>query len=144
MLTIRKSQFSIPLLAMTAVVLAPAPAYASTAGDISPSQVLNTAPLYADTQSYHSCNVVNVTTSAVQISVEIIESSGTVLASSGSTPLNLAAGTSYELDVAPSYTGFARCRFTSNNPPGAIRANMTIFHSLGGGVFQTYATSEAR
>jgi hypothetical protein len=146
MLTIRKSQFSIPLLAMAAVVLAPAAAHASTAGDISPSQVLNTSPLWTDILSSYSCNVVNVTTSAVQIFVEIIESSGSVLASSEST-INLAAGTSYELNFTAGYTGFARCRFTSNNPPGTIRANLTILYAyaLGGGVFyQTYATSEAR
>ena len=144
MLTIRKSQLSIPLLAMTAVVLVPAAAHAATAGDISIPQVLNTSPLWADSGSYHACNVVNVSTGSVNISIELIESGGTVLATSGSTPISLAAGTSTELSVAPNYVGFARCRFTLNQAPGIIRANLTVFHALGSGTYQTYATSEAR
>jgi hypothetical protein len=144
MLTIRKSQLSIPLLAMTAVVLAPAAARAATAGDISIPQVLNTSPLWADSQSYQSCNVVNVSTGSVNISIELIESSGAVLATSGSTPISLAAGTSIEISAGASYVGFARCRFTFNQAPGIIRANLTVFHPLSGGVYQTYATSEAR
>jgi hypothetical protein len=142
MLTIRKSQLLIPLLAMTAVVSAPAATHASTAGDISTLQVLNTSPLWADAQSYHACNVVNVTTAAIGITVEMIESNGAVLASSAT--FSLAAGNSYELAVAPSYIGFARCRVSFYNAVGTIRANLTIFHPLGGGVYQTYATSEAR
>jgi hypothetical protein len=145
MLTIRKSQLSIPLLAMTAVVLAPVAAHAATAGDISIYKVLNTSPLWADAQSYHSCNVVNVSTSGVGIYIEIIESSGTVLVTTGTTAITLAAGTSYEISSpAGAYTGFARCRFTLLNAPETLRANMTVFHALTGGVYQTYATSEAR
>ncbi len=144
MLTIRKSQLSIPLLAMTAVVLLPAAAHAATAGDISIPQVLNTSPLWADTHSYHACNVVNVSTGPVNISIELIESSGSVLATSGSTPISLPAGTSTEISAGASYVGFARCRFTFNQAPGIIRANLTIFFPLANGSYQTYATSEAR
>lgn len=139
-----RRQFLVPLLAMTAFVLAPAVANAATAGDISVAQVLNTSPLWADTQSYHACNAVNVTTSSVSISIEVINSSGAVLATTGAA-VSLAPGTSIELENSTTYTGFARCRFTlKSDAPGTIRANLTIFHSLGSGVFQTYATSEAR
>jgi hypothetical protein len=136
-----KSRLAALLLAMTALTLAPAAGHAATAGDISVTQTLNTSPLWADAQSYWACNVVNVTTSPITVTTELISASGSVIATSGAT--SIPAGTSTELDQSPG-TGFARCRFALNNPADAIRANMTIFHSLGGGLFQTYATSEAR
>jgi hypothetical protein len=141
MFSTRKILLLVPLSTIAALGLMPAIGNAATAGDISVSQVLNTSPLWADAQSYHACNVVNVSTSPVAISVEIIESNGGALTSSGA--ITLAAGTSYELAVGPGYVGFARCRLTLNLP-GAIRANLTVFHSLGSGTYETYATSEAR
>jgi hypothetical protein len=135
-----KNQLSVPLLAMTGLVLAPAAAHAQVAGDISVAQVLNTSPLWADAQSYHACNVVNVTTSPVAVSIELITSAGAVLISAAPT---IAAGNSTEVSKFGGYSGFARCRVTLNDAPGTIRANLTVFHSLGGG-YQTYATSEAR
>jgi hypothetical protein len=139
----RKNPLSVPLLAMTALVLAPAAAHASTAGDISIAQVLNTSPLYADNASYHACNVVNVSASSLNISIELIGSGGTVIASSGTNPVAVGAGTSVELSNGAAYTGFARCRFTTNFP-SSIRANLTVFHPFTDGSYQTYATSEAR
>jgi hypothetical protein len=68
----RKDPLSAPLLAMSALVLAPAAAHASTAGDISPTQVLNTSPLWADSASYHACNVVNISTASILISIELL------------------------------------------------------------------------
>jgi hypothetical protein len=145
MLRARKNQFLVPMLAMTAFVLVPAAAHAVTAGDISITSVLNTSPLWADSQSYHACNVVNVSTSAVTVAIELISASGGVISASS---LAVPAGTSAEVDDASgsgsSTPGFARCRFTLTNAEKTIRANMTIFHSLGAGTFQTYATSEAR
>ena len=147
MVRVKRSEFLAPILAMTALVLAPAAGQAATAGDISISQVLNTSPLWADGLSYHACNVVNVTTSTVKVAIELIGQTGAVLAGS-STLVAIAPGTSSEVDDASgsgtTNVGFARCRFTLDDAPGTIRANMAIFHSLGGGNFQTYATSEAR
>lgn len=147
MLGAKKTQLSFPLLVMSAIALTPAAGHAATAGDISQSQVLNTSPLWADGLSYHACNVVNITTGAVNVAIELIGAGGTVLAGS-TTPVTITAGTSTEIsDASGSGTtniGFARCRFTTNSAPGTIRANETIFHSLGGGNYQTYATSEAR
>ena len=146
MLRTRKNQWSVSLSAMTSFLLAPAVAHAVTAGDVSIWQVLNTSPLWADSQSYHACNVVNVTSSTVNVAIELISSNGSVIAGS-SASVAIAAGTSTEiLDASGSGTsspGFARCRFIVSGAPGDIRANMTIFHSTGSG-FQTYATSEAR
>lgn len=143
-----KSQLSIRTLAMTALVLAPAAAYAATAGDISISQVLNTSPLWADAASYHACNAVNVTTATVKVAVELIGATGNVITGS-STLVAIPAGTSTEISdfntsTGTTNVGFARCRFTLDDAPGTIRGNMTIFHPLSGGNFQIYATSEAR
>ena len=143
MLRGRRNPSSVVFLAMSSLVLTPAAAHAATAGDVSTEQVLNTSPLWADGQSYHACNVVNVTTSSVNVLMELISSSGSVLATT-TTAVAVPAGTSSELENTSAYTGFARCRFTINSAPGNIRANLTIFHSLGSSVFQTYATSEAR
>ena len=146
LLTIKKCLVSIPLLAMTAAVLAPVAAHAVTVGDVSVLTVINSSPLWADTQSYHACNVVNVSTSPVGILVQLIDQNGAVLGTSGTSAFLLAAGTSYELisGAANTYVGFARCRVTHYQGPDTIRANLTVFHSLGGAVYQTYATSEAR
>lgn len=131
----------IALAAMTAVVLAPVAANASTAGDISAPQVFNTSPLWADSASYHACNIVNVTTSNLTVLIELITASGSVLNTSGNVTID--AGTSYEL-IGGSYTGFARCRFTTSYGSGSFRANLTIFNPLSSGNYQTYAISEAR
>jgi hypothetical protein len=146
MFIIARNQLLIPLLAVTsiAIAIAPAAARASTPGDISPAQVLNTSPLWADTKSYHACNVVNVSTSSQSISLEIIESDGAVLATSGSTPITVLSGSSTEISAGASYVGFARCRVTTYNGTGTIRANLTVFHANTDGTYQTYAVSEAR
>ena len=137
-------QFSAALFAMTAVALAPAAAYAATAGDAPAAQTLNTSPLWEDSASYIACNVVNVTTSTINVQVELISSSGSVLLGN-STPISLVAGTSTEVaNLSNTFVGFARCRFITNNSPDGIRANATVFHFLGSGTYQTYATSEAR
>jgi hypothetical protein len=144
MFIIARNQLLIPLLAVTATAIAPAAARASTPGDISPAQVLNTSPLWADTKSYHACNVVNVSTSSQSISLEIIESDGSVLASSGSSPITVPSGSSTEISAGAAYVGFARCRVTTYYGPGTIRANLTVFHPNADGTYQTYAVSEAR
>jgi hypothetical protein len=146
MLAIKRRLLSIPLLALTAAVLAPTAAHALTAGDSSALLVLNTSSLWADTQSYHACNVTNISTSNINLSVQMIDQTGAVLATSGAAAITVAAGTNYELinATANTYTGFARCRVSLYTGSENIRANMTVFHSLGGAVYQTYATSEAR
>jgi hypothetical protein len=141
---ISRYQLLVPLLAVTAIAMAPAAARASTPGDISPAQVLNTSPLWADTKSYHACNVVNISTSSQGISLEIIGSDGTVLATSGSSPITVSSGTSIEISAGASYVGFARCRVTTYYGSGTIRANLTVFHANTDGTYQTYAVSEAR
>jgi hypothetical protein len=85
---------------------------------------------------------VNVTTSNVNVAIELISDVGSVLVGS-STPTPLAAGTSVEIRDNTG-SGFARCRFTLNSSANDIRGNMTIVHQIGVGVYQTYATSEAR
>jgi hypothetical protein len=139
-----RNQLLAALLMLIAVAMAPTASRASTPGDINPAQVLNTSPLWADANSYHACNVVNVSTSAQSISIEIIESGGSVLATSGSTPIAVPAGTSTEISAGTAYVGFARCRVTMYNGTGTIRANLTVFHSNTDGSYQTYAVSEAR
>jgi hypothetical protein len=67
-----------------------------------------------------------------------------VLASSGSTPITVLSGSSTEISAGASYVGFARCRVTTYNGPGTIRANLTVFHPNADGTYQTYAVSEAR
>jgi hypothetical protein len=145
MLRARKNRFLVPLLAMAALVLAPAAGGAATEGDNPITQTLNTSPLWADAESFHACNVVNITVSTVNVTLGLINASGGVIASN---TFNLAGSTSQEISDASgagtTFVGFARCRFTLNNDTGTIRANMTIFHPLGGGKLQTYATSEAR
>jgi hypothetical protein len=141
---VSRNQLLAPLLAVIGIAIGPAAARASTPGDISPAQVLNTSPLWADTKSYHACNVVNVSTSSELISIEIIESDGAVLATSGSSPITVLSGSSTEISAGASYVGFARCRVTTYSGPGTIRANLTVFHANTDGTYQTYAVSEAR
>jgi len=140
MFRIGKSLVTLSLLGVITIALAPTAGKASTAGDISYLNVLNTSPLWADSASYHACNVVNVSTSTVSVSIELIEAGGGVINSV--TNAAIAAGTSYEL-LEASGNGFARCRFTLQDNPAVIRANLTIFRPVSG-TFQTYATSEAR
>jgi hypothetical protein len=136
----KKNLLSAWLLAIAAVVLSPAAADAATAGDISAAQVLNTSPVWGDSQSYHTCNVVNVSTATISVAVELIDQTGAVLLSN---TLSLTAG-SWGQTVSPgTYTGFARCRFTFNYAAANIRANLTTFH-MTNGTFLTYALSEAR
>jgi hypothetical protein len=135
----------IALAAMTVLALAPVAVNASTAGDISAPQVFNTSPLWADTASYHACNIVNVTTSTLTVLIELISASGSVVATSGTAAVTVNAGTSYELNgVGAGYQGFARCRFTTSYGAASFRANITVFNPLPSGAFQTYAISEAR
>jgi hypothetical protein len=143
MLKVKTSQLSAGLFAMGAVMLGTATAQAATPGDSPIAQILNTSPLWADAATYHACMVVNVTGANINVAIELISASGTVIKGS-STPVLISAGTIYEL-AESSGTGFARCRFTLNNSADSIRANLTIFHYLGtGSNYQTYATSEAR
>ena len=139
----KKTQLSAHLLAIAAIVLSPAAANAATAGDISPVQVLNTSPVYGDGQSFHTCNVVNVSTATISVVVELINSNGGVLISK---TLSVSAGNSLELtNNGVGYVGFARCRFTLNYSATTIRANVATFHSPDSGTtYQTYALSEAR
>ena len=138
--------FSIPLIAIAALGLARAAGNAATAGDISVAQVLNTSPLYADSGSYHQCNVVNVTTATITVSIELISGSGTVVNAENSTsvPAGSMAAIGDDSASGSSSPGFGRCRFSTNYGPGVIRANETIFAILPSGNIQTYAVSEAR
>ena len=137
----QKNRLSAPLLAMTAaLVLAPAAGHAATAGDISALSVLNTSPLWADSASYWACNVVNVSTSTFTVTIDLIGSDGSVVTSGA---VSLAGGTSTEL-TGSTTGGFARCRFSLDLAPTTIRANLTVFHEISSGVYQTYAISEAR
>jgi hypothetical protein len=81
MLHSKKNQLSVRLLAIAAIMLSPAAANAATAGDISAAQVLNTSPVYADSASFHTCNVANVSTATISVAVELINSNGGVLIS---------------------------------------------------------------
>jgi hypothetical protein len=143
MLNVTKSQLSAGLFAMTALVLGTATAQAATAGDSPIAQILNTSPVWADTASYHACNVVNVTTTAINVSIALINSAGVVIIQT-SAPESVAAGASFEFSNGGGYTGFARCRFTLNFSADSIRANITAFHTLSSSTYQTYAISEAR
>jgi len=138
----KNDQFSVPLLATIAFSLSPAVAYAATAGDVGANTILNTSALWADSQSYHACLVANISTGNVNVQIELISGSGAVLETTGTTAITVSAGTVYELSESAG-AGFARCRFTLGEPQ-SIRANLTVFHPLSGGFYQTYATSEAR
>jgi hypothetical protein len=143
----RRIDFLGPLLAIATLGLTPVAGNAATAGDISAAQVLNTSPMWADGGSYHSCNVVNVTTATIVVSIELLSVIGEVDASSSG--VSLRPGQDVQLNdagagSASQFPGFARCRFTLNYGPGSIRANQTIFALLPSGALQTYAISEAR
>jgi subtilase family serine protease len=115
------------------------------AGTVSKVEALNTSPLWADSgQSYHACDVVNVSDSPASVIVDLINSNGAVLVTTGASPINLAVGNSVEIaNFSATYSGFARCRFSAANAPGAIRANLSIFH-WNGTYWDTLASSEAR
>lgn len=116
------------------------------AGNISNMQVLNTSPLWADSgQSYHACNVVNVLDFPVPIMINLINSSGGVLATSGASPTNLAVGSSLEIaNFAANYTGFARCSFALGNASrNPVRANLSVFHWTGS-YYDTIVADDAR
>ena len=116
------------------------------AGNISNMEALNTAPLWADSgQDYHACNVVNVSDSPVPIMINLINSTGGVLVTSGASPINLAVGSSLEIaNFAANYTGFARCSFAIGNASGnPVRANLTVFHWTGS-YYDTIAADDAR
>jgi len=130
-------------LAMAALALAPAVGRAATA------TVLNSSPLWADSQSYHACTVVNVSASTVNVTIELVGANGKVIATTPTAFVALTAGAITEVENANPYIGLARCRFTVfANPavavPPSVRANLTVFHSISAEVFQTYAVSEAR
>ena len=116
------------------------------AGNVSKMQVLNTSPLWADSgQSYHACNVVNVSESPVAIIINLINSSGGVLATSGASPTVLAVGSSLEIaNFAANYSGFARCSFAIGNASvNPVRANLSLFHWTGT-YYDTLANDDAR
>lgn len=116
------------------------------AGNVSKMQVLNTSPLWADSgQGYHACNIVNVSDSPVAIMINLINSSGGVLVTSGASPINLAAGSSLEIaNFAATYSGFARCSFAVGNASeNPVRANLSIFHWTGA-YYDTIAKDDAR
>jgi hypothetical protein len=135
MLRSGRNKLSVSLLAMTALVL---PASAHAAG------VLYTSPLWADSgSSYHACNVANIFTQAVTLKVQMFNSSGVVIATSGATDITITAGHTYELSQG-TYTGFAYCQFSLPSETGiVVRANLSVFHSTGT-FFETLALSEAR
>jgi hypothetical protein len=141
---VSRNHFLVPLATIMTTAIALPAAQAATSGDISHTQVMNSSPLWADTKSYHACTVANVTTSAESVSIEIIESDGAVLATSGSTDITVAAGGSVEIAAGATYTGFARCRVTTYEGANTLRANLTVFHSNGDGTYVTYAVSEVR
>jgi hypothetical protein len=145
MIVMKKSQLLLSLLATAALLLAPSLVPASTAGDVSVLQVLNTSPLWADSSSYHACTVANVSTATVEVYVELINNAGVAIGTSGTTATAIAAGSIYELQPSVAYSGFARCRITTNAPQAVIRANLAVFYQLPStSSFQTFAISEAR
>jgi hypothetical protein len=104
--SIRK-ELSVSLLAISAFAL-PAIGHAVE---------LNTSPIYAEnSQSYHACNVTNISNSTVTLGIQIVNSSGIVIKSLNTT---LNAGTSTELATAGNYSGFAYCRFNLGSEPKA-------------------------
>ena len=135
MLKSTTKQLSVSIFSLAALVL-PGVAQATT--------ILDTSPLFANNgQSYHACNVANVSSSPVALKVDMLDSSGVVIATSGAANITLAAGHSTEISHSSTYSGFARCRFTFSVPPGDIRANLSVFHWTGA-FYYTLAMSEAR
>lgn len=127
-------------LLVGALLMTPAGAQAA-AGDEGIFKILNTSPLYSDaSKEYPGCVAVNITTSPVNGKIDLLDSAGNVLKTSGET--TIAAANIVEVDIF-TYTGFSRCRFTINGGSDALRANATIFFYTGT-YYQTYAISEAR
>lgn len=142
MLRTRKNKLAASLFAMTALGLGSG-AMNAVAGD-SVTQVLNTSPIYSDSgQSYPACNASNVAPFGLGIKIEMLDSVGNVLATTGATYITIAASGTYELSYS-GYTGFSRCRFTlAAMPPTTIRANGTVFH-FNATYYESLAISEAR
>jgi hypothetical protein len=91
---------------------------------------LTTSPAWSDSgQSYHACNAVNVSLVPQTVTIDLINSSGTVV--STATP-TLAVGTSAEVALGSGgdFGGFASCRFTTAKN-FTIRGNMTVFRWTG-------------
>jgi len=127
-----------------AVSIAPTAA-ATVAVDQAPTpfNIIDSSPLWADSgQTYHACNVVNVTAGNVSLKVEILDATGNVIGTSGATLVTLPPGTVQET-AATGYTGFAHCRVTVNGTPSNIRANLTVFHWTGT-YYDSLATAEVR
>jgi hypothetical protein len=136
-MSIKKNLFAFAALA--ALVVAPNAAKA-VAGDEAQLKILNTSPVWADSaQSYHSCNVVNVTTLAATVTVDLLNSGGVLVRTA---TVAIPAGDSIELSNGATYSGFARCRFTVADPAW-IRANITVFHWTGT-YYATLAIDDAR
>lgn len=139
------SRFELGLLFIALGFAVPTAANAIS-GDVVAASLttLNTSPLWSDSgQSYHACNLVNITTSIIVAKIDLIDSSGNVLATSGTAKVTVNPGQSLETaNFAVNYTGFARCRFAVPNPD-YVRANLSVFHSVGA-YFDTLAVSEAR
>jgi hypothetical protein len=136
---------TVSALAIAALILTPAVASAVT-GDVGPATLntLNTGAHWADNgQSYHACNVFNITVNPVAVKVDLIDSAGNFLVPSAAA-VTLAPGGFLEVaNFAMNYTGFARCRFLVGGNPEYVRANISVFHSTGT-FFETLATEIAR
>jgi hypothetical protein len=104
---------------------------------------LYTSPLYADSgQSYHACNVANVSTALIEVDIEIKNSAGLIIVNAPTIFLN--PGTSTELQTNETYSGFAYCRITlAGEAKSTVRANLAVLHYTGS-FFDTLAISEAR
>jgi hypothetical protein len=78
-----------------------------------------------------------------QLVVELMSATGTLLGSATSSiPAGNSFGVSYQ---GQDFSGFARCRFTTNYASATIRGNLTVFHALSGSTaLQIYAVYEAR
>jgi hypothetical protein len=128
-----RKELSVSLLATAALAL-PAAAHAVD---------LTTSPLYANgSESYHACNVANVSTTTANISIEIVSSSGTVIVGPRNVPIN--PSNIAEVSTPENYTGFAYCLFNIGNEAKAnFRANLTVFHYTGS-FYDSLALSEAR
>ena len=131
------------VLSMVALGTFSSVASAVTGDQASQTTNINTSMVWADSgTSYHACNVVNVTTSTQNINVDLISSSGTVLATTGATAYALAPGAFLETSAFGGYSGFARCRIKGANPAN-LRANITVFRYTGT-YYESLAVSEAR
>ncbi|BAP57533.1 hypothetical protein THII_3236 [Thioploca ingrica] len=133
MISTKKNRFSFAALAVAAITVAPNVEAA----------VIATSPVWADSgQSYHACNVVNISTATVSVTVELINSVGTVV--TGPTTVSLLAGHSIELPGSSSSdpSGFEWCRFTASSVT-SLRGNISVFRYMGS-YYDTLAMSEAK